>query len=398
MNIRTKELKRNKLFVLGFVACICVVTYIVVSSLLERSWSDFSGHVVGVDIIFETGLVSLLEQNSYPLWQLTVVPVKALLGCDSVFAAPIATGLLNAILYILIYLFLKRENEDINKAIPVLTFLLMLMGPMYAPWYNENVYLGQGTPNVWHNPTTICVRVPAMLTFMIILHILKEFEEKGESKRKYYMLLSVLMIICNLAKPSFIQIIVPGLGLYLIYLLIKTKSKAFTFCVKVAFSFVPSVLLLAWQYGVSFITSSAADGGIEIAWFDVLKSSSPNILISMILGYFFPLYVIATNISVLKSRDVKLTFFVWLSAFLEVAMLAETGSRRYHGNFGWGHLLSMFFVYVVTFKHFIARTKDYKNNSGIGKATIIIGWLIFLLQVLVGIYYIYGIVKLGWVY
>lgn len=250
------------------------------------------------------------------------------------------------------------------------------------------IYMGQTIPNVWHNPTTICVRPLALLAIMVILRILEKYEEEKQCKSFELVILAGTMVLCNLAKPSFSQIIIPGLAFYLLYLLIKTKFTAVPFCLKVAVAFVPSVILLFGQMYVSFVTSNSADGGIEIAWFEVMSYRSPNIAISMILSYFFPIYVLVTNISIFRKRDIRLIFFVWLSGFLEAAMLAETGDRRYHGNFGWGSLLSAFFVYLVSLKSFIEINQSYNENSIKQRVSVGIGWLILFLQIIIGIYYI----------
>lgn len=31
--------------------------------------------------------------------------------------------------------------------------VLMFVQPIYIPWFNSLLFLGQGTPNIWDNPT-----------------------------------------------------------------------------------------------------------------------------------------------------------------------------------------------------------------------------------------------------
>ena len=69
-------------------------------------------------------------------------------------------------------------------------------------------------------------------------------------------------------------------------------------------------------------------------------------------------------------------------------MLAETGYRRYHGNFGWGYVLATFLVYVVTFRYFLKRNQEYDYENVKDRILVMGGWVIFLLQFAIGIYYI----------
>ena len=174
----------------------------------------------------------------------------------------------------------------------------------------------------------------------------------------------------------------------LLILLIRTRGKAFGFCFQTASAFVPCVCVMLWQMIVSFGTSSSAEGGIEIAWFDVMGASSPSIPFSMLLGYLFPLYIILTNLRIMKERDMQVTFFMWFAGFLEAAALAETGYRRYHGNFGWGYVLATFLVYVMTFRYFLKRNREYDYQNLEDRIFVLSGWVIFALQLFIGIYYI----------
>ena len=229
----------------------------------------------------------------------------------------------------------------------------------------------------------------AFLAFLLILRVLKEYEEEQKKlSAKTWLLLAVFLVLCNLAKPSFVQIAVPGLAVYLLILLIRTRGKAFGFCFQTASAFVPCVCVMLWQMIVSFGTSSSAEGGIEIAWFDVMGASSPSIPFSMLLGYLFPLYIILTNLRIMKERDMQVTFFMWFAGFLEAAALAETGYRRYHGNFGWGYVLATFLVYVMTFRYFLKRNREYDYQNLKDRILVLGGWVIFALQLFIGIYYI----------
>lgn len=384
-----KSEKRNLIVAAFFAVFLFVITYQVIMGAVRNPYSDYLGHAENAELLLESGLGTVLKEIGYPLWAILVAGIMKLSGAPAYEASAVAGGLLNALTYTLVFSYLAKEYKEEKLSIAALTWFLLLAGPFYIPWYNPDVYTGQVTPNIWHNPTTICVRPFAFAAFLLILRLLKNYEEdQKQFTVKKWLLLAGLLVLCNLAKPSFVQIAVPGLAVYLVILLIRTRGKAFGFCFQMASAFVPCVAVMLWQMLVSFGTSSSAEGGIEIAWFDVMGASSPSIPFSMLLSYLFPLYVILTNIRIVRERSIQVTFFMWLAGFLEAASLAETGYRRYHGNFGWGYVLATFLVYVMTFRYFLKRNREYDYQSLRNRIVVLGGWILFVLQFFIGIYYI----------
>lgn len=359
-----KNEKKNLVITVFFAVFLFVITYQVIMGAIRNPYSDYLGHAENAELLLNSGLGAVLHEIGYPLWALLTAGIMKISRAPAYEASAIAGGILNVLTYALIYMYLIKDHKEEKFWIAALSWLLLLAGPFYIPWYNSEIYAGQVTPNIWHNPTTICVRPFAFVAFLTILKLLEEYEEEQKKLTvRDWLLLALALVFCNLAKPSFVQIAVPGLAVYLIVLLIRTRGKAFSFCFQTASAFVPCVLVMLWQLLVSFGTSSSADGGIEIAWFDVMGASSPSIPFSMLLSYLFPVYVLLTNIRIVRERDIQVTFFMWLGGFLEAAMLAETGYRRYHGNFGWGYVLATFLVYVVTFRYFLKRNQEYDYEN-----------------------------------
>lgn len=283
--------KSEMIYVIFFGTLFFVFSYYIFTELTKGVITkDFPSHMEGAELILDGQLLTLLKADSYPLWQIFVALTAALFRMPVAAATALVCSLLNVADFLLIIRFFNHY-EFRAKTIAPLSCALLLLGPMYLPWYNPNIYLGQGTPNVWHNPTTICVRPFALATFLLIIHLLKKGEEQKECRRKEFTILSVMLVCCNLAKPSFMQGLIPGLGLYFVLKLVRQRGKNLMFYLKMAAAFVPCVLLLAIQWVISFQSSPSAEGGIVISLFEVMKRYSPNILISTVLGMAFPLYV-----------------------------------------------------------------------------------------------------------
>ena len=385
-----KNEKKNLAIAAFFAIFLFIITYQVIMKEMKNPGGDYLAHAKNAELLLNSGLRAVLHEIGYPLWAFLVAGIMKISRAPAYEASAIAGGLLNILTYMLVYGYLVKECKEERMWIGLLSWFLLLVGPFYIPWYNQNIYLGQFTPNIWHNPTTICVRPFAFVAFLLILKLLKGYEEEQQKFTvNNWIFLAVILVLCNLAKPSFVQIAVPGLAVYLIILLFRSKGRALKFCFQIASAFVPCVCVMLWQMVVSFGTSSSADGGIEIAWFDVMGATSPSIPFSLFLSFLFPLYVVLTNIWIVKERDTQLAFCMWLAGFLEAASLAETGYRRYHGNFGWGHMLSVFLIYVTAFRYFLKRNREYDYQNLKVRILVLGGWVIFILQFFIGVYYIY---------
>lgn len=351
--------------------------------------SDLPAHMTGVRQILDGGLFEFLKSDTYPLLQLLIALIAFIPGIPLTVAAAFVVAALNVITYVLIYRFFISSQLN-SGSLAFMTCALLLLGPVYIPWFNPNIYLGQCTPNIWHNPTTICLRPFALVTFLLITKMIKECEETKTCGGKDLACLSVMLVFCNLAKPSFEQALIPGLALYFIIKLVKGKGNNFFLYLKIAAAFIPSVLLLAIQWFMSFSTTAAGgDNKIAIGFFEVINLYTPNAFVSFILGMAFPLYVMICNWNSIKNKsDLQILVCSLIAAYLEWALLMETGIRKTHGNFGWAYAIFMFIVYVFSMREFLAWNKKCDYSKSGSKIQLSIGWILFFIQLLVGIYYV----------
>ncbi len=386
--------KSEMIYVIFFGTLFFVFSYYIFTELTKGVITkDFPSHMEGAELILDGQLLTLLKADSYPLWQIFVALMAALFRMPVAAATALVCSLLNVADFLLIIRFFNHY-EFRAKTIAPLSCALLLLGPMYLPWYNPNIYLGQGTPNVWHNPTTICVRPFALATFLLIIHLLKKGEEQKECRRKEFTILAVMLVCCNLAKPSFMQGLIPGLGLYFVLKLVRQRGKNLMFYLKMAAAFVPCVLLLAIQWVISFQSSPSAEGGIAISLFEVMKRYSPNILISTVLGMAFPLYVmIGRWKTVRKKPELQLLGCTVFAAYLEQSLLMETGYRKYHGNFGWAYLVFMFLTYVFSLREFLLWNRAYEYDRRGERSAVGIGWVLFFIQLAIGVYYTFHLYR-----
>lgn len=272
----------------------------------------------------------------------------------------------------------------------VISLLTLIVGPFYAPWFNRSYYLGQGTPNVWHNPTTLMVRPFALLAFALLCYMLSNIEKGEHIPRRMYWGLSGILFITTLAKPSFIQSLIPALGIYILLQCVILKFRTWKQCLCICLCFIPPVLIMLYQFLQSFFRDERGEG-IGIGWLEVYSQQSPNCFVSAFLVLIFPLaYILLNYRKLIHYCDLRLAWLNFGVAWLEGALLFENGPRKADGNFGWACILAYSILWVVTAKYFFKDWKEVKSGAEVYKNLFLA--VVFGLHVIFGGYYIYSLI------
>jgi hypothetical protein len=137
-----------------------------------------------------------------------------------------------------------------------------------------------------------------------------------------------------------------------------------------------------------------------IAPFKVAGLNTPNIAISTLLVLAFPLLLALCSIArrVFDWTDA----FAWLmllAGMAEKFLLAEGGSRFYHGNFSWGYIIGLYLLWFVSIRDYSAWSCSFPEDGGAKKALsilfFILGGLVLIAHFISGIYYLYYLIVLG---
>ena len=329
----------------------------------------------------------LIHKTAYPLWHIAV-KTGCKWGLNICGAAASATAVFNCFAYWCVgYVWNRSEKDrDGNTNIWFWSLLLFFMGPVYAPACTYSYYLGQGSGNTYHNPTNIAVKGAAVLAFAICAEILSEDKEPGKRK---YLALSAVLLVSALAKPSFLQGMIPGLGLYFCVTIggagwKERLRRYFT----LAAAFIPAAAVLCFQFFVSFF--GEASEGIGISYGRILHQWTPNLLVSFLLAFAFPITVLLLDFKRLcRDNGIRLLICYELCAWLESVFLYEKGAREAHGNWLWGSYISMFIVWMVSLIRYHGWVGE-KLRNGTWKPAAAIGYAVLFLQVLCGIFYWYS--------
>ena len=391
-------MKKWKLFVSSII--IFMATFIV-------SYQDY--YVPGTDIYYHT--IWALEDVSnifefisnilsYPLWHYTTRFLYAVFGFSESMAAAMATAVYNMLAFIAVDYFVKKmfpEICDETGNYILLMLIVFFVGPLYFPRFNIHYYEGQWSPNPWHSPTNITVRLFMVLALTLIGAIIED-----TAKMYHYILLAVVLLLSTLAKPAFLQGIIPGLGLYMIVnMLIRKDKKLLVKYIKIAVAFVSSVMYMVYQLLMTVTTNNSNPQNksdvmkIGVGWGVEMHEWTTNVGISFLLVFAFPIIIFAFNYrKILKNKMIQIICCFELAAWLEGTLLYFEGKER-SCDFVWASMLSMFMVWLIAIIIFRQnhievrdRTKIYRLYEGI--SYVVLGGHLFF-GILVWIQYMGGI-------
>lgn len=344
--------------------------------------------------------VGLFKAHPEPLWHLLTYGVMKLFGCRVEIAAGVVSGLLIVLTYIIAFAAIRRTVPGLEAhEIAGLDLVLHLVGAIYVPFFNKEPYLGQGSPNIWHNPTTIVVRPIALLIFLLVVSIViqakkEDFENNIPAGRA--VLTAILLVLSCLAKPSFVQVFYPAIFTLMVIWLIMYKGKSFGTALQLFIVCLPSFVVMIMQFVISFYSGNGNSGGITIAPFVVAGARTSSIPISMLLLLAFPLLMLI--ISLIKKsvnwEDV-LGWLMLLWGLVWRLLLAEKGERIYHGNFSWGYMLAAYLVWYTAVRNYLKfyfSEQMTGNKRGVG---FVLATIVLALHFVSGIYYLIYLVALG---
>lgn len=267
---------------------------------------------------------------------------------------------------------------------PVISGMLLIMGPLSVPALTDNYYLGQFNPNVWHNPTTIAVKGITLVVFFIYVEIIEENNRSKKQELLLYFMATVLLFASAFFKPSFYQMFVPALFVYCVIELIVTKGKYLKREIGIGFTVLPVTILAVAQ----MMTSFGGEGdGIGIQFMYVWHCFARHPFGSLLISIPFPLLVyIGQWKNIWKEKKMTLAVLAFMSAVGQFAFL-YTKNTPLSGDFIWGAYLAVGILNLVAV---LALCKNVKEKN---KITIyhILCIAVFLLQVYYGMRYIMAI-------
>ena len=335
--------------------------------------SDMSVYVRLMDGTTEGGC-------SYPL--LLKVGAFFLLFLNNYTAMAATTTLLHMLALVAEYYYVRKaivsEDRSLRSEVTaaVLTAALFLVSMLFDPRkMMYPIYLGVGTPNAFHNPTTIAAKPFAIAVFFIFCGMLRD--NGGKTEPKDAVALALMLFLCDMAKPSYPLLFLSAAGLTEAFRLIKYRFRNYKEALVLLLCVLPTLLYMLYQSTVEFGEDAGTICfGVGTVW----KAYQKNIPLAILKNSAFPIAVLAFNFKELKnSFSYRFAWFQYAVGFAEYFFLYESGIRKYDGNLEWGYEYAMFFLFTVSAIILI--------KSGNSKKKKTVQWIVFALHLVCGLLY-----------
>ena len=314
-------------------------------------------------------LHSITSRIAYPFWHLNFALLYQM-GMPLVTAATVVCVVYKMLVFLLVQriISLYLAPESGSKQATLAALVLMFVTAVRIPAFNPTVYIGIGSPNVWHNPTQIVAVLSSLLCVFYTAHILFTFSRQAKTQVagvmlpwKKLILLAAIVLFAAVCKPTFLQAFLPACGLYFLTLWIK-HPKHTRFFLQIIGAFLPATLYFIMQYlyytgvVVPFTSGVAVSLSAERVWIAVRN---------MLMMGAFPLLTLLflpDKKHIFRDPVIILCLLIAGISMLEAALFYETGLRENHGNFNWASMNAAFLLWVVMLPRWINAIHSYQNE------------------------------------
>lgn len=363
-----------------------VLMYPVVPAQMSLHLSDYSIHILFAQNMEATGTI----QTPHFLWHLLVISLHKTTNVSPNVSALIVTLLLYFLLGSVIAggivssgVFGITQPKDV-AIIVATTLALIFVAPIaFLSPLDRHLYFGYFGINVYHNPTMALLKPIALLSVLLIL---RASRSKQVAPLDLFVA-SFVSIAAALSKPNYSLILLPAIFVFAIYTYIKDKNISFIYYS--ASVIVSTCGIIAWQYLFTYSTGSSSS--LVLAPFDVMSHFSNYLALKFLASFAFPLLVTCLyRRQVMHDKGMILAWLLALVGAVLTYLFAETGSRRYDGNFLWSGQIGLFILFVISTVFVLVQIKE--DNQGGKKRHIqhgVLG-LFLLLHFLSGVWFYYN--------
>lgn len=296
------------------------------------------------DIAAHLRFIERGDRLGYPLWHWLVLGAHEFLHL-SLQASAIVVNMSLTLGTFLVYVeFLRQQVPSIDRGRAAwLGLALSVCGAIYFPYFSRHMYYGTGSPNIWHNPTSLAIEFCQVICFAAALAYLQR------PGRKALWLSGVLLGVTVFAKPTFAITFVPAL---IIYATLFDERNGWSKFSLPALAFAIVAIPLLYQHGVLYGAGNRRSADIIVAPLAVWSHYTNSVLLSMVSALLFPL---ALTLRILTINTLSLggaMIIAWLNlvmGMLPFIVFAEAyhGKIAYDGNFAWGYYLAMPLLFLT---------------------------------------------------
>ena len=375
---------------------LAVASFLITKKITLMGFTDLSVHIQ-----LANQFLAGEAQITYPGWHLIYGLLHAI-GLSEVNAGAAATSFYSVLAILSVYVVISslRPAMTALEKSGILIFF-SFFGPLRFQALDGHYLIGQSSFNIWHNPTNTAVKFMAILLFFAFVSRLQmektaKIQVFGKQFSRQWLdgFIAVGLVISVLLKPSFFQVFCPSVFLMCLIELWndrKNFKNRFLDCVHLGLLFLPALLLVLYQSTTVF----GGESGVEIAFLNVWKAYSSNVLLSILTTAIFPLFIGAfCTDGFEKNKLFWYAFLFYVVSVAEAAFLAETGAHCSDGNFFWGISLAVGIVFLAALLTFTRYLHDHWNEQKILiRLKAGVGYLILTMHFCFGLWYYFQILS-----
>lgn len=260
-------------------------------------------------------------------------------------------------------------------ALPV-TFLLGL---------NNAYYLGNITPNVWHNSTTIFLMPFAIGAFMLQARDL----EAGTTR--HVVAISILVVAGLLVKPSFYFAYAPATALWIL-VRFRHIDRPLVAVRPIVLGGIVTMGIYVAVYHLNQGSFHREESGIAFSPFTVWNYFVPakHIPLAVFVSFLAPLLYLVFGFRPARATWLAYAALLLACGLVVFALATETGPRQIHGNFSWQTVVCVYLLHAVIIAELLRKwTYGQRDWRILSIAAVYVAMFV------AGLGYLYRVMALG---
>lgn len=322
-----------------------------------------------------------LHIYAYPLYHIIIKSLAFVIRSYELASIVIMTFciIITALLYRRLFISIcgvKNELELILYDLISIAFTVFM--PVVSPLTDWKIYAGVCGPNPIHNPTYILMRPLGLITCILFVRFIDEFN--STNCRKNMFLCGLFIILTTVAKPSFSITYLPAMGI--IVLINMIRKKELKIGITSGIMVLPALIILLAQ----FLWTNAVS--VSDAKMRIMFGSFSEFSLLEVIGVSlatFPIVLVLFDKELLKSEDNYYILSLIGLVFGWIEMFFFTNGPT--GDFSWGYDMSVCFSCMISYAYAYKLARD--ERKCIKRFGIASAFLIY--QVGVGVYYYWNI-------
>jgi hypothetical protein len=332
--------------------------------------SDYPFHVDAVERWLNGGSLGINHCQFHILTAITHIVT----GLSVRASAAGVTCVSAAAASVLVFSFLRLQDKSAPIGVIFgLASIAMVVGPInvLTTSLNAKVVSGYLHPNIYHNPTYLMVLPFGIAAVMLFLQWLKT---EDRNANVLALGIGLLMAVSVYAKPIFAMVMVPAVLMTLIVESAMARKWSWPDWGAAASLCVPAVVALTWELLLYNQSGSGQDvNRIRIGFFAGTDDPVGLAMLKVGLSLLFPIAVGAT--APRETWHDPTLRFAWIFAVIAISwsvFFYEDGSRRLHGNFGWGASIAAMFLFVSSLS-FVRRNPAGYSAEAVAFLSALVG-------------------------